>query len=312
MPPGFWRIAMRSVIHNRTSKKGFTLVELLVVITIIVILLALLAPALDQAIYQAELAVCGANQRATASGVMLYATGNKRFYPHREGVRDDVAWITFQIYNGGTAFQVVANGGQGSNTAIYDDRKLLRTFLSLNASLNDPLAGKLDFNDIDEDTTACASYNLWFGYRYKGHQGMYRIGDRMTWQDTANWGPNDYKGLWRFDLLVGDVESNNTNLGAHNNFNTRSSHPDKSGILLDTVVQNGPWGLFVAGAKFTLSFWESGRGRGPVDLNFASQDGSVVRYTDVKFDRFGKDERMAYVPAYNLPQQWQTAMPPQR
>ena len=49
-------------------RNGFTLVELLVVITIIVILLALLAPALDKAIYQAELAVCGTRVRAIATG----------------------------------------------------------------------------------------------------------------------------------------------------------------------------------------------------------------------------------------------------
>ena len=257
----------------RSKRTGFTLVELLVVVTIIVVLLALLAPALDQAIYQAELAVCAANQRGTASAVTLYAGGNKRSYPYRPGVRDDVAWATFGIYNGNTAFQGVANLGGGTNATVYDDRILLRTFLSINASLNDPMTGELDFDNLDADTYACASYNLWFGYRYKGHQGMYRIGDRMTWQDTKNWSPNDYKGVWRFDLLIGDVESNNFNTAGRNA--TRSSHPDKSAILIDRVVQNGEWGGFGPAFKFALSFWESGggRGRGPVDLNFASQDG---------------------------------------
>jgi type II secretory pathway pseudopilin PulG len=40
-------------------------VELLVVITIIVLLLALLAPALEKAIYQAQMAVCGLSARST-------------------------------------------------------------------------------------------------------------------------------------------------------------------------------------------------------------------------------------------------------
>ena len=43
------------------KNKGLTLIELLVVITIIVILLALLMPAIDKAIYQSELAVCETN-----------------------------------------------------------------------------------------------------------------------------------------------------------------------------------------------------------------------------------------------------------
>src|ERR1043165_1931025 len=53
--------------------RAFTLIELLVVITIIVVLLALLTPALDKAMYQAELAVCGANLRAIANGAIPYA-----------------------------------------------------------------------------------------------------------------------------------------------------------------------------------------------------------------------------------------------
>jgi prepilin-type N-terminal cleavage/methylation domain-containing protein len=60
---------------------GFTIVELLVVISIIVVLLALLAPALDQAIYQAELSVCGAKLRSLGGGLVNYALGSQRRYP---------------------------------------------------------------------------------------------------------------------------------------------------------------------------------------------------------------------------------------
>ena len=66
---------------------GFTLVELLVVITIIVLLLALLAPALDRAISQAESALCMTNEaqlsRATSmysldfKGKVVYVTGGR-------------------------------------------------------------------------------------------------------------------------------------------------------------------------------------------------------------------------------------------
>ena len=49
------------------TRSGFTLIEQLVVVTILVLLLALLAPALDRAVYSAELTVCGTTLRTLAS-----------------------------------------------------------------------------------------------------------------------------------------------------------------------------------------------------------------------------------------------------
>ena len=66
---------------NRPS--AFTLIELLVVITIIVVLLALLAPALDKAVHEAEMAVCGSQVRNIAMGVTSYAMQGRRYYPAR-------------------------------------------------------------------------------------------------------------------------------------------------------------------------------------------------------------------------------------
>ena len=51
------------------KRAAFTLIELLVVVTIIVVLLALLTPAMDQAIYQGELTACGARLKAVASAI---------------------------------------------------------------------------------------------------------------------------------------------------------------------------------------------------------------------------------------------------
>src|ERR1051325_11645311 len=64
---------------------AFTLIELLVVITIIVVLLALLAPAVDKAIYQAELAVCETNLHGIGAGGIIYTQDFKRRYPYRPG-----------------------------------------------------------------------------------------------------------------------------------------------------------------------------------------------------------------------------------
>ena len=62
---------------------GFTLIELLVVVTIIVILLAILVPALEKAVYQAQMAKRGANMKGIANSVSIYTFDFKRNYPVR-------------------------------------------------------------------------------------------------------------------------------------------------------------------------------------------------------------------------------------
>jgi prepilin-type N-terminal cleavage/methylation domain-containing protein len=59
------------------TKKGFTLVELLVVISIIALLLAVLMPSLQRAKSQAMAVICGANLRTLSTGWFLYQMDNK-------------------------------------------------------------------------------------------------------------------------------------------------------------------------------------------------------------------------------------------
>jgi prepilin-type N-terminal cleavage/methylation domain-containing protein len=57
----------------RYRPKGFTLVEMLVVVTIIVVLAAMLIPSLEQAVAQAQRAVCAAKLSQIGAGLMEYA-----------------------------------------------------------------------------------------------------------------------------------------------------------------------------------------------------------------------------------------------
>ncbi len=58
----------------KRAKHGFTLVELLVVVSIIALLIAILLPSLKKAREQAKAAVCLSNLRALGQGIMLYST----------------------------------------------------------------------------------------------------------------------------------------------------------------------------------------------------------------------------------------------
>ena len=62
--------------------RAFTLVELLVVVAVITVLLAMLTPAMDSAVYTAEKVRCLSNQRTLVHGCIVYATDNRAHWPY--------------------------------------------------------------------------------------------------------------------------------------------------------------------------------------------------------------------------------------
>ncbi len=267
---------------------AFTLIELLVVVTIIVVLLALLAPSLDQAIYQAEMTACATRLKGIATGAQVYGTDNKRWYPQRPGMQS-AQWRPNQIAN-------------VSHT--FDDRPPLRGYLSLGLLL-DPMAPKgisLEPRDTDLDSEVWSNYQLWFGFQYRQSnvrkKGLFRMGDRFEWDGGF------------YSLLASDQDMIDHDSSRKFGWGT---HPDKEGLWVPQVQNNVLNSRITTipviqepvstDKKYVQSRWVGTDMRGPLDMNFAYDDGSVQKYNNVKVD---DRERMDHLPEYSDGSLWPT------
>ncbi len=74
------------------KRKGFTLVELLVVVAIIALLVSILLPALGSARKEAKNVVCMSNLRQWGLGYAMYLEDNKQLFPSQFNIRLKHAW----------------------------------------------------------------------------------------------------------------------------------------------------------------------------------------------------------------------------
>ncbi len=280
--------------------RGFTLIELLVVVTIIVVLLALLAPAMDQAIYRTELTVCATKLKAVGSGAILYTYDNKRRYPHRPGVIRG----SFQTT---TLFHATpkADAPQGD-----DDRPSIKPYIPLNKLLNCPLNGQIELEDTRPRVTVCGSYNMFPGWQYRGERGMFRLGDRWTWTEPG-------QPSYALDVLATDRDA----IAPLEPW-VRGTHLDKSDVTFHTAFEGDnsqssrgvPDNVILdaAGQTIYIAEWKNltTHHRGFIDLNSVRQDGSVQTYNNVDYEG---DDRMIRPTLYSSKGEptWTVAVPKQ-
>ena len=72
-------------MRSMRSSKGFTLIEMLVVVVIIAVLVAISIPALFRSVTDARTRACASNIRNIESAAALYASQNNGVYPNEDG-----------------------------------------------------------------------------------------------------------------------------------------------------------------------------------------------------------------------------------
>jgi prepilin-type N-terminal cleavage/methylation domain-containing protein len=90
----------RVLIMKKRYGLAFTLVELLVVISIIAVLLSVLLPSLRKARDSAKITVCASNQKQLVTAALLYATANKSQFPPCIGKRKSDGYCMWPQYIG--------------------------------------------------------------------------------------------------------------------------------------------------------------------------------------------------------------------
>lgn len=104
-----------------TPRAAFTLIELLVVITVIVILLALITPALDQAITRAELTICAARHKGMGQVFANYAVEFRRKFPSGKRNQDGYEHLPFVPHD--LVNYVIKNAGMNKAPLTEGDVK---------------------------------------------------------------------------------------------------------------------------------------------------------------------------------------------
>src|SRR4051794_7497104 len=108
-----------------TGRRGFTLVELLVVIGIIALLVSILLPTLSRARESAYRVQCASNERQLVNGMIMYSSENKGgWYVATGGISDDSLEAVIPKYIKDGKVAVCPGTRNVVNTSVTDTESL--------------------------------------------------------------------------------------------------------------------------------------------------------------------------------------------
>ena len=225
------------------KKYNFTIIELLIVITIFLILVALLLPVIYKVKKKSQNTLCVSNLRQSSMAILSYASNSNTFYPRRSV--DSSYWSA-------------RNNIRYNNS---DDRYLLEEYIDdwrvMNCSFTEP-----DLKAIENSNAPVIqlSYEMYFGSYIRtteAKSGLLKVGDVSTYSNNE------------FSILMTDQDL--VRKGQY----WRSSHPDYSPEVLTYRSVNDSELLCV---RWRIA---NGRVRSLIDRNFLREDGSVFSMTEI-------------------------------
>jgi prepilin-type N-terminal cleavage/methylation domain-containing protein len=267
-------------------RKAFTLIEVLVVVSIIALLIAILLPVLSQTRYTANLTKCKAVLKGIGDVQLSYAIDNDGFLPtdgYRWEGKNPVtgapiggggSWYTASISFAGDGYSAQERAwwlkntsrGQGWNLVpIYED--YMQRVDDIDSVLNCPLATPFFIgNDKIEKNI---SYMMYVTNNYRTKHFYYA--DVGAYEQMGTWSPNDHKEV-DFSMLVSDFAvarqsgKSDESLTSNDVTGAMTAHPASNGQLGTYQNDSNDFGGYIVGPSQDAP------------LNFMDADGSVQEF----------------------------------